>query len=52
MSKAEWSLVQVSAIDFEGRTIWIVGAHGYGKRYIVRAVEILSAFLELERGIH
>jgi hypothetical protein len=42
----------VSAIDVEGRTIWIVDAHGYGKRFIVRAEEILSAFLELERAIH
>jgi hypothetical protein len=42
----------VSAIDSEGRTIWIVDAHGYGKRFIVRAEEILTAFLELERAIH
>ena len=26
--------------------------HGYGKRFIVRAEEILTAFLELERAIH
>ena len=42
----------VSAIDSQGRTIWIVGAHGYGKRFIVRAGEILTAFTELERAIH
>jgi hypothetical protein len=42
----------VSAIDLEARTIWIVDAHGYGKRFIVRAEEILTAFLELERAIH
>jgi hypothetical protein len=41
-----------SAVDLEGRTIWIVDAHGYGKRFIVRAEEILTAFLELERAIH
>jgi hypothetical protein len=29
----------VSALDREGRTIWIVDAHGYGKRFIVRAEE-------------
>jgi hypothetical protein len=29
-----------------------VDAHGYGKRFIVRADEILSAFLELQRAIH
>ena len=38
----------VSAVDLEGRTTWIVDAHGYGKRFIVRADEILTAFLELE----
>jgi len=33
-----------SAIDSEGRTIWIVGAHrDDGKRYVVRADEVLSA---------
>jgi hypothetical protein len=38
--------------DVEGRTIWIVDAHGYGKRFIVRAHEVLTAFMELERAIH
>jgi hypothetical protein len=42
----------VSALDVEGRTIWIVDAHGYGKRFIVRADEILTAFIELERAIY
>jgi hypothetical protein len=42
----------VSAVDLEGRTIWIVDAHGYGKRFIVRADEKLTAFVELERAIH
>jgi hypothetical protein len=36
----------------EGQSIWIVGAHGYGKRFIVRADEILTAFVELQRAIH
>ena len=52
LSKAGWSWGCVSAIDLEGRTIWIVDAHGYGKRFIVRADEILTAFVELERAIH
>ena len=52
LSKAGWSLGWVSAIDVEGRTIWIVDAHGYGKRFIVRAEELLTAFVELERAIH
>jgi len=39
--------------DSEGRTIWIADAHrGDGKRFIVRADEKLTAFLELQRGIH
>jgi hypothetical protein len=42
----------VSAIDREGRTIWIADAHrGDGKRFVVRADEKLSAFLELERAV-
>ena len=47
---AGWSLGWVSALDLEGRTIWIVDAHGYGKRFIVRAEEILIAFVELQRA--
>jgi hypothetical protein len=41
----------VSALDLEGRTIWIVDAHGYGKRFIVRADDKLSTFVELERQV-
>ena len=52
LSKAGWSLGWVSAIDSQGRTIWIVDAHGYGKRFIVRADEKLTAFREMERAIH
>jgi len=52
LSKAGWSWGCVSAIDLEGRTIWNVDAHGYGKRFIVRADEILTAFVELQRAIH
>jgi hypothetical protein len=40
----------VSAIDSEGRTICIVDAQrDDGRRFIVRADEKLSAFVELER---
>jgi len=42
----------VSALDDFGRTVWIADAHGYGKRFVVRADEILNAFVELERAIH
>ena len=45
-----WSLRWVSAIDSEGRTIWIADAHCNGKRLVVRADEKLTAFLELEVG--
>jgi len=52
LSKAGWSLGWVSAIDREGRTIWIVDAHrDDGQRFIVHADEILTAFLELERAV-
>ena len=52
LSKAGWSLGWVSALDLEERTIWIVDAHGYGKRFIIRADEMLTAFVELQRAIH
>ena len=42
-----------SAIDSEGRTLWIVDAHrDDGKRFVVRSDEMPSAFLELERITH
>ena len=53
LSKAGWSLGWVSAIDSEGRTMWIVDAHrDDGKRFVVRSHEILTAFVELERITH
>ena len=52
LSKAVWSLGWVSALDLEGRTIWIVDAHGCGKHLIVRSDDILTAFVELERAIY
>ena len=37
LSKAGWSSGCVSAIDSNGRTIWIIDAHrGDGRRFIVR----------------
>jgi hypothetical protein len=39
-------------VDSKGRTIWIVDAHrGDGKRFVVRADEKLTAFVELESVI-
>ena len=52
LSKAGWSWGCVSAIDSNGRTIWIADAHrDDGKRFVVRADEKLTAFLELEWAI-
>src|SRR5207248_7205784 len=51
LSKAGWSWDCVSAVDSEGRTIWIVDAHGRdGNRFVVQADEKLSASVELERA--
>ena len=42
----------VSAIDSNGRTIWIADAHrDDGKRFGVRADEKLTAFIELESAV-
>jgi hypothetical protein len=50
LSKAGWSWGCVAAIDSSGRTIWIADAHrDNGKRFVVRADEKLTAFLELQR---
>jgi hypothetical protein len=52
LKKGGWSLGYVSAIDSNGRTIWIADAHcGDGKRFVVRVDEKLTAFMELERAI-
>jgi hypothetical protein len=52
LSKTGWSWGCVSAIDSEGRTIWIVDVHrDDGNRFIVRADNKLSAFVELEREV-
>ena len=52
LSKAGWSWGYVSALDSNGRTIWIADAHrGDGKRFVVQADEKLPAFLELESTI-
>jgi hypothetical protein len=52
LKKAGWSLGWVSAVDSEGRTLWIVDAHRDRKRFIVRSDEMLTAFVELQRAIH
>ena len=52
LSKAGWSWGCASAVDWEGRTIWIVDAQREGKRFLVRADEKLTAFVELQRAIY
>jgi hypothetical protein len=50
--QAAWSWGCVSAIDSNGRTISIADAHrGDGKRFVVRADEKVTAFVELESAI-
>ncbi len=52
LKKAGWSWGCVSALDSQGRTMWIVDAHrGDRKRFVVRADEKLTAFVELESAI-
>ena len=52
LSKAGWSLGCASAVDSNGRTIWIVDGHrDDGQRFVVHADEKLTAFLELESAI-
>jgi hypothetical protein len=52
LSKAGWSWGCVSALDSHGRTIWIADAHrDNGKRFVVRADEMLTAFVELQRAV-
>jgi hypothetical protein len=52
LSKAGWSRGCVSAIDPNGRTIFVADAHrDDGKRFVVRSDEMLTAFLELETAL-
>jgi hypothetical protein len=52
LSASAWSWGCVSAIDSNGRTIWIADAHrDNGKRVVARADEKLTAFVELESAI-
>jgi hypothetical protein len=52
LSKSGWSWGCVSGVDRHGRTIFVADAHrDNGKRFVVRADERLSAFVELESAI-
>jgi hypothetical protein len=49
LNKAGWNWTCISTEDFRGRNIWIADANREdGKRFIVRADEKLTAFVELE----
>jgi hypothetical protein len=51
-SKAGWRWGCVSALDANGRTIWIADAHrSDGKRFVVHVAEKLTAFVGLELEI-
>ena len=52
LSKAGWSWGCGSALDCNGRTMWIADARrGDGKRFVVHADEKLTAFLELKSAV-
>ena len=49
LSAAGWSWGCVATINSNGQTIFLADAHrGDGKRYVVRANDKLTAFVELE----
>jgi hypothetical protein len=53
LGKAGWTWGCTSRVDSNGKTIFVADAtRGDGKRFIVRADDELTAFLELERQIH
>jgi hypothetical protein len=52
LKKRGWSLGYVSTLDSRGRTIWIAHPHrDNGKRFVVRADEKLTGFMEPEAAI-
>jgi hypothetical protein len=53
LSKAGWTWGCVATFDSNGQTIFVADAHrDDGKRFVARADEKLTAFLELERITH
>jgi hypothetical protein len=52
LSKAGWSWGCVATINPKGANNFVADAHrDDGKRYVVRADEMLTAFLELEAAL-
>jgi hypothetical protein len=52
LSQDGWSWGCVSAMDSNGRRIFVADAHrGDGQRFVVHADQKLTAFLELESAV-
>jgi hypothetical protein len=52
LSKARWTSGCVATVNARGRTIFVADAHrDDGKRFVVRADEKLTAFVEMESAI-
>jgi hypothetical protein len=52
LSASDWTWGCVATADSRGRTVFVADAHrDNGKRFVVRAEEKLTAFLELERQV-
>jgi hypothetical protein len=52
LSKAGWNWGCVSTVDSSGRTVFVADAHcSDGKRFVVRADEELTTFVELESAV-
>jgi hypothetical protein len=52
LSKTGWSWGCVATVDSNGRTIFVADAHrDDGKRFVMRADEKLTAFVELKSEI-
>jgi hypothetical protein len=52
LSNAGWTWGCVATVDRKERTIFVADAHqGDGKRFVVRAEEKLTAFVELESAV-
>jgi hypothetical protein len=53
LKKAGWNCGCVASVDYEGQTIWTVDAHDNdGKRHVIQAYELSTAFRELKRAVH
>jgi hypothetical protein len=52
LKKGGWSCGYVGTVDYEGKAIWTVDARrDNGKRHVVRAYELSTAFRGLERAV-